>query len=276
MRIRPIQGRYFTKQECETGGGVAIINQTLARHFFPDGNALGRRLRFGEDNKRLLEIVGVVADLKEGWPSTETWTKYTIYIPFNQQAPTFVDYQIWYRLHVSFVVRTTANPGGLSAALRKAIWEADRDQPIEKLTTMEEFVSAMDSQRRFYLLILGILAGVALVLATVGIYGVMSYSVSQRTHEIGVRRALGADPRDILKRVLTQGAVLGLLGVALGLAGALSLTRFLSSFLYGVTPTDAVTFAGVALLLMAVALLACYIPARRATKVDPMVALTYE
>ncbi len=283
MGIRLIKGRYFTKQECETGAGVVTINETLARHFFPDGDALGRRLTFSNsdvetDKKRLLEIVGVVADVKEGWPWTNYWSAamYTIYVPFNQQARTFVDYGIWYRLHASFVVRTASNPAGFSGILRRAIWEVDSDQPIEKLTTMQEFVSDKDSQRRFCLVILGILAGVALVLATVGIYGVTSYSVNQRTHEIGVRRALGADPGDILKPVLTQGAVLSLSGVALGLAGSLSLTSLLSNFLYGISPTDWVTLVGVAVLLMAVALLACYIPARRATKVDPMVALRYE
>jgi len=283
MRIPLIQGRYFTKQECETGAAVAIVNQTMTRHFFPEGNVLGRRLRVSDsaveqDKERLLEIVGVVADMKNGWPWTEYWKddKYTIYMPFNQQGRTFVDWQIWFRLHAAFVVRTASNPAGLSAAMRRAIWEVDGDQPIEKLITMQELVSDMDSQRRFYLLILGILAGVALVLATVGVYGIMAYSVSQRTHEIGIRRALGADPGDILKPVLTQGAVLSLSGVALGLAGSLSLTSLLSNFLYGVSPTDVATLVGVALLLMVVALLACYIPARRATKVDPMVALRYE
>jgi predicted permease len=283
MRIGLIDGRYFTMQECETGARVAIINQTMAQHFFPDGNPLGRHLRLSdsyvEDGKeRLLEIVGVVGDVKEGWPWTDYWkdSKYTIYMPFNQQARTWVDPSIWYRLHVNFVVRTASDPAMLSAAMRRAIWEADGDQPIEKMTTMQELVSDMDSQRRFCLVVLSILAGVALVLATVGVYGIMSYSVSQRTHEIGVRRALGAEPGDILKPVLTQGAVLSLLGVALGLAGSLSLTSLLANFLYGVSPTDVVTLTGVAILLTAVALLACYIPARRATKVDPMVALRYE
>lgn len=283
MRVPLIKGRYFTREEYETGAAVAIVNRTLARHFFPDGNALGRRLKVSfsyveEDKKRLLEIVGVVADVNEGWPYTDPWEdpKYTIYLPFDHQGSTFVDWQIWFRLHASFVLRTASNPAGLSAAVRKAIWEVDSDQPIEKLTTMQEFVSDMDSQRRFYLLILGVLAGVALVLATVGIYGVMAYSVSQRTHEIGVRRALGAGRREILLPVLEQGALLSLLGVGLGLAGALAFTGSLSSFLYGLSPTDATTFVGVALLLMAVALLATTIPARRATKVEPMVALRYE
>jgi predicted permease len=276
-------GRYFTRQETETGAPVAIINRRLARNLFPRGDAIGRHLRvsdsYVEENKeRLLEIVGVVGDVNNGWPSQEEWKddKYTIYMPFNQQARTFVDWQIWFRLHATFVVRTASNAAGLSAAMRRAIWEIDGDQPIEQLTTMQEFVSDMDTQRRFCLVILGILASVALVLATVGVYGVMSYSVSQRTHEIGVRRALGAEPGDILKPVLTQGTVLSLMGVALGLAGSVSLTSLLSKFLYGVSPTDLVTLAGVALLLMAVALFACYLPARRATKVDPLVALRYE
>jgi predicted permease len=283
MGIPLDDGRYFTRQESETGAPVAIINRRLARNFFPRGDAIGRHLRvsesYVEENKeRLLEIVGVVGNVNNGWPSPEEWkaAKYTIYMPFNQQARTFVDWQIGFRLHASFVVRTASNPAGIYAAMRQAIWEVDGDQPIDDLTTMQEFVSDKDGQRRFCALVLGILAGVAFVLATVGVYGVMSYSVSQRTHEIGVRRALGAEPGDILRPVLTRGAVLSLSGVALGLAGSLSLTSLLANFLYGVSPTDLLTLAGVALLLMAVALLACYIPARRATKVDPMVALRYE
>ena len=283
MRVPLIQGRYFTREEYETGAAVAIVNRTLARHFFSDGNGLGRRLKVSfsyieGDKKKPVEIVGVVGDVNEDWPYTdpEEHPKYTIYLPFDQQGRTYTEGQISTRLHVSFVVRTASDPARLSGALHQAIWEVDKDQPIEKLITMQEFVSDMDSQRRFCLLILGILAGVALILATVGIYGVMSYSVSQRTHEIGVRRALGADRRNIMKPLLTQGVVLSLSGMAIGLAGALSLTSLLSNFLYGVSPTDAATFIGVALLLMAVALLACYIPARRATKVDPMVALRYE
>ncbi len=283
MGIRQIKGRYFTRQECKTGAGVAIINQTMARHFFPDGNVLGRRLRFADsyveqDKERLLEIVGVVSDVKEGWPWTDNseGAEYTIYMPFNQQARTFVHWQIWFRLHASFVVRTTSNPVGLSAAMSHAIWEVDKDQPIETLTPMQDFVSNLDSQRRFCLLVLGILAGVALVLATVGIYGVMSYSISQRTHEMGVRMALGARWRDIMLTVLKQGVVMSLLGVGLGLTGALALTSFLASFLYGVSPTDGATFAGVVSLLVVVGLAACYFPARRATKVDPMVALRCE
>jgi predicted permease len=281
MGIRLIKGRYFAKQEYHAGAPVAIVNRRLGRNFFPDGHVLGKRLRVTDSYvgpARMLEIVGVVEDISNGWPWTESWKddKYTIYMPFDQQAQTFVEWQVWYRLHATFAVRTASNPAGLSAAMRQAIQEADPDQPIEQLITMQEFVSDMDSQRRFCLLVLSFLAGAALVLATVGIYGVMSYSVSQRTHEIGVRRALGAEERDIMVPVLGQGALLSLLGVLLGLSGALALTGFLASFLYQVSPTDVGTLAGVACIMMSVALLACYIPARRAAKVDPMVALRYE
>ena len=274
MGIRLIEGRYFTKQEEEAGAPVAIVNQTLAGHFFPGGNVLGRRLKFSES---YLEIVGVVADIHEAWPWESGWdyAQYAIYEPLNHQYPTRPDYGIWGRLHTSFVVRAASNAAGLSTAVRNAIWEVDKDQPIEKVAGMKELISESDSQR-FYVLVLGILAGVALLLATVGIYGVMSYSVGQRTHEIGVRRALGAGPPEILLSVMKEGVLLNLLGVGLGLVGALALTGFLSSLLYGLSPTDASTFAGITLLLMTVALVACYLPARRAMKVDPMVALRYE
>ncbi len=164
----------------------------------------------------------------------------------------------------------------LAAAVRSAVWAVDKDQPIESFTTMKQFISDTQKERRFYLLLLGIFAAVALILATVGIYGVISYSVARRTHEIGICMALGATRSDVLKLVVGRRMTLLLIGVMIGLAGAFGLARFLISLLYEVRPTDPLTYAGVSLLLAAVGLLACGIPARRAARIDPTVALRYE
>jgi putative ABC transport system permease protein len=177
---------------------------------------------------------------------------------------------------MNLVLRTASDPQGLVGPARAQVLELDNHQPVSNIQTLEGVFSASVAQPRFTMLLLGIFASVALVLATVGIYGVISYSVGQRTHEIGIRMALGAQPRDILKLVVRQGLLLVLVGVALGLAGAFALTRFLASLLFGVSAHDPFAFVATPLLLVAVALLACYIPARRATKVDPMVALRYE
>jgi putative ABC transport system permease protein len=177
---------------------------------------------------------------------------------------------------MAFAVRTKIDPMYVSSSVRQAIWSIDKDLPFTYVRTMEQRLSQSFSGRRFHMILLGVFAGLALILSLVGIYGVMSYSVAQRTHEIGVRMALGAERRQVLSLVLRHGVVLTLIGFGVGLAGAFALTRFLASMLYGVHPTDAATFAVVSLLLTAIAILACYIPARRATKVDPMVALRYE
>ncbi|HKG21754.1 MAG TPA: FtsX-like permease family protein, partial [Blastocatellia bacterium] len=174
------------------------------------------------------------------------------------------------------VVRTDVEPLSLAAAVREAVWGIDKDQPVSNVRTMKEVLSESIARQRFSMLLLGIFALLALVLAAVGIYGVMSYSAAQRTREIGIRMALGAQSRDVLRLAIGQGMRLALVGVAVGLIGALALTRLIESLLFGVSTTDPATFAVITILLVAVALLACYIPARRATRVDPLVALRYE
>jgi putative ABC transport system permease protein len=177
---------------------------------------------------------------------------------------------------MAFVLRTPGSPQALVAPVRKAVESIDKNQPVSEATTMDEVIAGLVAPQRFQMLLLGLFAMLALVLAAVGIYGVVSYSCSLRVHEFGIRMALGAERRDLLRMVIRKGAKLALIGVCVGLGGALLLTRFLSSMLYGVKPTDPLTLAGVSLMLTVVALLASYIPARRATNVDPMVALRYE
>jgi putative ABC transport system permease protein len=174
------------------------------------------------------------------------------------------------------VASTNVEPLGLASTVRKTVWEIDKDQPVSNIRTMEDVLSESIARQRFSMLLLGIFAAVALVLAAVGLYGVMSYSVAQRTHEIGIRMALGAQAGDVLKMVVGQGLKLVLIGVVIGLVAAFVLTRVMSSLLFGVSATDPTTFVAISLVLMSVAVLASYIPARRATKVDPMIALRYE
>ena len=214
------------------------------------------------------EIVGVIGDVKN--TNMNLPTEPTVYVPYFQD-----ENEGWFNT-MYLAVRANSRPLELAAAVRAQVQGLDPDQPIAEVATLNDLIGRSESQSRFTTLLLALFAAVGLVLAVVGLYGVMAYSVAQRTHEIGVRMALGAGRRDVLRMVVGRGLGLGLAGVVTGLAGALALTRFLSSQLYGVRPTDPATFAGVALILMVVAMLASYIPARRATKVDPMVALRYE
>ena len=214
------------------------------------------------------EIVGVIGDVKN--TNMNLPTEPTVYVPYFQD-----ENEGWFNT-MYLAVRANSRPLELAAAVRAQVQGLDPDQPIAEVATLNDLIGRSESQSRFTTLLLALFAAVGLVLAVVGLYGVMAYSVAQRTHEIGVRMALGAGRRDVLRMVVGRGLGLGLAGVVTGLAGALALTRFLSSQLYGVRPTDPATFAGVSLILMVVAMLASYIPARRATKVDPMVALRYE
>jgi putative ABC transport system permease protein len=263
MRIPLLRGRGFTEQEAAGDARVVVVNETLARNFFPDADPLGRRLVIDFGAREEFEIVGVAGDVRHR--SLEGDVYQMMYVPTLRVGRT------------NLVVRTSSSdPLSLAAAVRSEVAAVDRDQPVSAVRTMEEVVSGSVAQQRFRTLLLAAFAGVALLLAGVGIYGVISYSVTHRTHEIGVRMALGAGAADILKMVVGRGMALALAGIAVGLLAALALTRVLSSLLFGVTATDAATFAAVSLLIAAVALLACLVPARRATKVDPMVALRYE
>jgi putative ABC transport system permease protein len=266
MNIPLVKGRYFTERDNADAPGVAIIDETMARKYWPNEDPIGQRITFegGRDNPRWREIVGIVGHVKHKGLEGESRVQY--YIPYKQRP----------RSGMFVVVQTAGDPTSLAGSVRGAIASIDKDLPVFRVSTMDKLVADSLTQRRFAMLLLGLFAFVALALAVVGIYGVMSYMVAQRTNEIGIRMALGAQLADVLKMVIGQGMVPVLIGVCLGVAGAFAATRLMASLLYGVTATDPLTFVGVPLLLAGVALLACLIPARRATKVNPMTALRYE
>ncbi len=264
MGIPLIRGRAFTERDTTGAPRVAIVNETFARRFFPDEDPIGKRIHVTNGPETFREIVGIVGDVRHYGLEREAPAQ--AYEPYLQQP--FAG--------MSIVVRTAADPANLSAAMRQEVFALDKDQPVASVRTLEEILAESVAQRRFSMFLLGLFGGIALLLASVGIFGVMNYTVAQRTHEIGIRLALGAQRRDILRLVVGQGMGLALIGVALGLVAAFAGTRVMASMLYGVSATDPLTFTGVALLLAVVAFLACYLPARRATKVDPMIALRYE
>ena len=265
MRIPLKSGREFTDRDAADAPPVAVINESLARRMFPGEDPVGKRLTAWRDEKFAREVVGVAADVKMGQMESEDAPQ--VYVPLAQNAT-------WGSL--SLAVRTTVEPESLAGAVRGAVLALDKNQPVYDVRTMDDVRSASVAGRRMVVILFGVFAVLALLLAAIGIYGVLSYAVAQRTHEIGIRVALGARRMDVLRLVVGQGMRLVMLGVGLGVAGAFAVTRLLESLLFGVSATDPATFAGVAAILSAVALLACYIPARRATRVDPMVALRYE
>jgi putative ABC transport system permease protein len=232
---------------------------------FPGEDPVGKRMTAWRDEKFAREIVGVVADVKMEEVEREDGPQ--VYVP-QAQSPT------WGSL--SLAVRTTVEPESLTGAVRGAVLSIDKNQPVYDVRTMEDVRSASVANMRMVVILFGVFAALALLLAAVGIYGVLSYAVAQRTHEIGIRLALGAQRTDVLRLVVGHGMRLVILGVVLGTAGAFAVTRLLESLLFGVSATDPATFAAVSAALSAVALLACYIPARRATRVDPIIALRYD
>jgi len=266
LGIPLLVGRYFTQGDFAGSPRVAIISQAVAQRFFHDRSPIGQTIKIGvgAGDPPWREIVGVVGDVKDdGLGEAATMT---VYEPCTQQ--------VWSSM--SLFLRSDSDPSHLASVLRSQVMSVDKDQPVAEIATGEQLMSQAVAQPQLRTLLLSLFAGLALVLASLGIYGVMSNMVAQRTHEIGVRMALGAGQRSVLRLVLSNGMRLTLLGIALGTAGAFALTRLMKSFLFHVTPTDPATFLEVALFLFAVALLASYIPARRATRVDPVVALRYE
>src|SRR5262245_1634188 len=277
MEIPLVKGRVFSESDRKDSQQVAIINEAMARRYWPGADPLGKRLSFVMEAfefqrdgppklipSRLREIVGVVADIRhtrlEEKPVPE------LYIPFEQQP----------QAATAVVVRTAADPLSLIGPIRQAVLSLDKDQPISYVKTMTQYLSASVAKPRFNFLLMSVFAALALVLAMVGVYGVVSFAVARRTREIGIRMALGAQRRDALKLVIKQGMWPTLIGLGIGLTAAAGLTRLMKNLLFEVSATDPMTFAMIALLLTGVALLACYLPALRATKVDPMIALRSE
>jgi len=266
LRARLLAGREFNDRDLPNGPGVAIINETLARQYFAGEDPVGKKIVLSYLNRRLTrEIVGVASNLKQDEPSKPTWPE--VLVPFAQ-LPWFGG---------TLLIRSaSSDPLAVRTAVQQAIWSVDKGLPESKAETLEQMLSGQVAEPRLYTLLLGIFGVTALLLAAVGIYGVMAYSVSQRTHEIGLRMALGAQRSDVLKLVMGQGLKLASAGVMAGLLAASALTRAMQRLLYGVSAHDPLTFALIAALLTVVALAACYLPASRATKVDPMIALRYE
>ena len=271
MNVPLRAGRYFDNRDNDQSMPVAIINETMARQYWPGENALGRRFKIGDPNepgKQWKQIVGIVADIRQ--MGIDEPVKAEMYFPYQQITdwPGFRPRDL--------AIRTNGDTTNLVSAVRQAIREVDSDQPVSNVATMAEVLGEEAAQRRMGMIMLVGFAVLALLLASLGIYGVLAYFVTQHTNEIGVRLALGATPRNILFLVLKKGMGLTLIGVAIGIAASFAFTRWMSSLLFGVKAADPLTFVAVPLLLGMVALLACAIPARRATKVDPMVALRYE
>jgi putative ABC transport system permease protein len=268
MRIPLIEGRYFDARDGENAPLTLVVNQTLARTFWPGESALGHRMSPSFSNKdEWRTIVGVIADVKNAGVDKPTGTE--LYIPFRQD-PSLTSGAGY------LAIRTTGDPRALVNSVRREVADVDSSLPLSKIRTMEEVVSAANSRPRFLTLLLSLFAGVALVLAAIGLYGVISYTVAQRTNEFGIRMALGAGPLEVLRLVMKRGLQLALVGIALGAAGAFALALLLRGLVFGIGGFDPATFLAMAALLGFITLLACYFPARRATKVDPMTALRYE
>jgi putative ABC transport system permease protein len=267
MGIPVVSGRAFTDQDRVGSPEVAIINETMARRFWPGEEAVGKRFKFGDDpdnNNPWFTIVGVVGDMRRtGFDRPVRYETFLPHAAFTARTMTLI-------------VRTAGNPAAMAGPVRQAVRGIDPEQPVYAVATMDEMLAGMMAQRRFSMTLIATFAALALVLALVGVYGVTSYLVAQRTREIGVRLALGAEPRSVVGMVVRQGMAVAAVALALGIAAALALTHLMSGLLYGVSSTDLTTFAGVVALLATVTALANWVPARRAARVDLSVALRGE
>jgi predicted permease len=265
MGMSLLRGRLFTADDTSNSPPVAVINAAMARQYWHNRDPIGSQIQFPPGDKSpWFTVVGIVSNIRN-W-SLEDQPLPEVYVCYTQSGPT-----PWHLL-----LRSTSDPAGLVRAVRHQVELLDKEQPVSDVRTMDDVLSEAEAGHRFPMILLGVFAALALILAAAGIYAVVSYTTEQRTHEIGVRMALGAQHRDVLRLIIGQGIRFALFGIVIGLAAAFGLTRLMSSLLFGIRATDSATFAGVALLLTFVALAACYIPARRAMKVDPMVALRYE
>jgi putative ABC transport system permease protein len=271
LGIPLFRGRLFSNEDRSPATHVLVINENMARRYFPNQDPVGTRVQTGEYNPKgdWYTIVGVVGNVKyEGLGEKD---QPTMYVPYFDSG-----WCPWFAREMYVVVRSASAPEKVVSILQSAAWSLDNQLPLGHVRTMDQLMYDSVAGSRFRTVLFCIFAALALVLAMIGIYGVMAYVVSQRTHEIGIRVALGAQRTNILRTILREGAGLAVLGVAIGSAAALALSRTLAGLLFGVRATDPETFVAVAALLLGVALVACYIPARRATRVDPMVALRYE
>jgi putative ABC transport system permease protein len=273
LGIELLKGRVFTAQDTRDSQRVVVIDEALARQHFQNEDPIGKRLAQALPNSPSYEIVGVVRHVEHYSLDGQAPVQAQFYLNFNQTPLQALPTQV---RRINLLTRSAADPLSLVSAVRGQVTALNKDQAVFNVRTMEQIVAQSVAARRFSMLLLTVFAVVALALASVGIYGMMSYAVAQRTREIGVRMALGARGGDVLRLVIGQGMKLAFAGVALGLVASVALTRTMKNLLFGVSATDPATFAAIALLLAMVAMLACYIPARRATKVDPIIALRYE
>jgi putative ABC transport system permease protein len=266
MGIPMLRGRLFSEQDAPSNPNVAIVSETLARRYFPNQDPIGRQMRFGfpPNSNVTREVVGVVGDVRDVALSKEPGPM--MYVPFAQ-APLYGG---------EVVVRSSLAVSSVAAEIRQAVRSIDKNLPVTDVAAFQDALGQSISRERFRTLLLGSFSAIALLLAVVGIFGVISYSAAQRSPEIGIRMAVGAQRHDILRLILGQGAKLAVLGLGIGLVLALLLTRLMASLLYNVSATDPLTFGGVAIILLGAAVTACYIPARRAMRVDPIVALRYQ